>query len=564
CTWRERIAPGTSATKTTTSPIMSTLTSSDFGELKRPTTRVHAPPGGGSNWSFGDDTAPAAPQKKRGGVVNSPPQAPAPAPAAVPPPAPIVAAPVAAPAPVAVHTGQLRVAIIKTKADAEVVDAMTRNCVDKLALNQHVVADTFAVPSLDDLAYAANKLAQQGGFHAVICFGFLNVADPLFPALSHCLTQSFIDVGVKNVKPIVRALFVGEPRTASVKVNGGWGSEFADNIEDLIRIGGFVSAPVQHNAPATANGAAHSSKSVVKISKGNVVPQRVSNAPRSVAHTLDLLRSSLYEHGAKGIAGLGRKFRVIDDDNNNQLSRSEFSKAIREHALDLTDSEVDELFQFIDADNSGGINFDEFLVAVRGELNERRTQMVLAAFKVLDADGNGIIELNDIMQKYSADKHPEVLSGKKTKDQVLRDFLDTFDGGEKDGKVHPNEFVRYYANVSASIDDDDYFELMIRNAWHISGGEGWCQNTTCRRVLVTHADGSQTVEEIMNDIGIEASNLQAMHANLQAQGINAQDINRTGYVENKNDANKRANESFQPKYVKKKQTGAGESSIVFG
>ncbi len=41
---------------------------------------------------------------------------------------------------------------------------------------------------------------------------------------------------------------------------------------------------------------------------------------------------------------------------------------------------------------------------------------------------------------------------------------------------------------------------MIRNAWHISGGEGWCENSTCRRVLVTHADGHQTVEEIKVDV----------------------------------------------------------------
>jgi DNA-directed RNA polymerase subunit N (RpoN/RPB10) len=77
-----------------------------------------------------------------------------------------------------------------------------------------------------------------------------------------------------------------------------------------------------------------------------------------------------------------------------------------------------------------------------------------------------------------------------------REFLDTFDSGAKDGKVTADEWVDYYRNVSASIDDDDYFELMMRNAWHISGGEGWCANSSCRRVLATHADGHQSVEEI--------------------------------------------------------------------
>ena len=100
----------------------------------------------------------------------------------------------------------------------------------------------------------------------------------------------------------------------------------------------------------------------------------------------------------------------------------------------------------------------------------------------------------------------------------MTEFLETFEvGGEKDGHVTRREFDKYYQNVSSSIDDDDYFELMMRNAWHISGGEGWCANTSNRRVLVTHSDGTQSVEEIKNDLGIGAADTRAINANLRAQ-----------------------------------------------
>ncbi len=36
-----------------------------------------------------------------------------------------------------------------------------------------------------------------------------------------------------------------------------------------------------------------------------------------------------------------------------------------------------------------------------------------------------------------------------------------------DGIVTPSEFLEYFKDVSASIDTDEYFEVMMRNAWGI-------------------------------------------------------------------------------------------------
>jgi metallophosphoesterase superfamily enzyme len=78
-----------------------------------------------------------------------------------------------------------------------------------------------------------------------------------------------------------------------------------------------------------------------------------------------------------------------------------------------------------------------------------------------------------------------VIQGKKTEAEVLGEFLETFEdhhvimtGGTHDQVVTKEEWNEYYTNVSSSIDRDDYFELMMNNAWKLNGvpksyGTGW-------------------------------------------------------------------------------------------
>lgn len=82
------------------------------------------------------------------------------------------------------------------------------------------------------------------------------------------------------------------------------------------------------------------------------------------------LKAQLASRGAKGIMGLGRLFKIMDDDGSNNLSFPEFKKAMREIGMGLNDAELIILFKRFDMSNSGSISYNDFLttVAVRLKL----------------------------------------------------------------------------------------------------------------------------------------------------------------------------------------------------
>ena len=202
------------------------------------------------------------------------------------------------------------------------------------------------------------------------------------------------------------------------------------------------------------------------------------------AQLLDRFREKLAKRGNRGIMGLGRSFKIADDDRSGNLGMEEFQKAIHDFRVGLRPEQSAKLFAVFDRDGSGAIDYDEFLRGVRGAMNEFRQNLCRQAFRIMDKDGSGILDIDDIRQRYNAKMHPDVKSGKKTEDEILYEFIDTFeqhhsDNKEdaRDGKVTPAEWIEYYNNVSMSIDRDDYFELMMNNTWNLKGDrvtkKGW-------------------------------------------------------------------------------------------
>ena len=67
------------------------------------------------------------------------------------------------------------------------------------------------------------------------------------------------------------------------------------------------------------------------------------------------------------------------------------------------------------------------------------------AYDVLDNNGDGSVTVADIEAAYDTTKHPDVCSGKRTKQDVLRELLDVFDVGGEKGK----EII--YINYAISV-----------------------------------------------------------------------------------------------------------------
>ena len=135
---------------------------------------------------------------------------------------------------------------------------------------------------------------------------------------------------------------------------------------------------------------------------------------------IERLRAVLKSRGARGIVGLGRVFRNMDDDGSKGLNYYEFEKGMHDMGVGLRSAEMQALFKFFDANGNGSVDYDEFLVGVRGSLNPRRRQLVGQAYARFDKNGDGVVSVDDLAGVYDTSHHPDVIAGRKTTDQVQR------------------------------------------------------------------------------------------------------------------------------------------------
>ena len=84
----------------------------------------------------------------------------------------------------------------------------------------------------------------------------------------------------------------------------------------------------------------------------------------------------------------------------------------------------------------------------------------------LDFTDSGKIKLSSIRKRLSVNKHPDYISGQKTKEQLINEFLSNFPDAQKNGFITKEEFFKYYTEVSTPIGSDEYFSELLAVDWY--------------------------------------------------------------------------------------------------
>lgn len=130
-------------------------------------------------------------------------------------------------------------------------------------------------------------------------------------------------------------------------------------------------------------------------------------------------------------------------------------------------------------DGAPAVDVERFLLSLRGELGPARMETVRSAFSHLlatqaaatsagssgSAGGPGLL-LETVHFGFKSAHHPDVLSGRRSEDDVLTEFMETSAAYSPDGRSMPwGAWARMYTDLSFFFASDAAFQKVLFDSW---------------------------------------------------------------------------------------------------
>jgi len=180
-------------------------------------------------------------------------------------------------------------------------------------------------------------------------------------------------------------------------------------------------------------------------------------------NALNQIRKELSNRGYFGISFLRKIFYRADKNGNGNLDRNEFTWCLKECNINLTKTDYEKIFRYFDSNNDNTVSFVEFIEALTSPLTERRKQAVKYAYDLLKQTDARLSK--DVISKcFSPLKHPEIVAGYMTRNEVLREFLQLF-GDLEDKGVTLDQWGAVFTDISSNFKTDEEFETYLKDLW---------------------------------------------------------------------------------------------------
>lgn len=183
---------------------------------------------------------------------------------------------------------------------------------------------------------------------------------------------------------------------------------------------------------------------------------------------LSIVQEAIKNRGVDAFWNLRDYLKVLEKKlvAGGKMDRVDLRIALVEWGLNLNGRYLDTALDMVDKGKMGLVDIREFMEVIRGPLSANRIASLKRVFNYIDETQEGFVSVPDLRRRFRGEDHPLVSIGGFTEEQAFDHMLRMFETNNRPPtRISINMFTDYYGDLSGAIEDDDYFDAILKSNW---------------------------------------------------------------------------------------------------